>query len=147
MATTVDTVKVAESQAYQNMLRLLSADGLDGAMMVVERELEKDKDSWEAWAAKADILYLREMYMESLACCHRSIEINPENAFAWNTMGNTLFRLKRYGEAIECYNQALILEPLLVRAWHNKKLARDIQLSKYMPRVSKSRHGDEDHVQ
>lgn len=147
MATTVDAGKVADSQAYQNILRLLSADGLDGAMMVVERELEKDKDSWEAWAAKADILYLRELYMESLKCCQRSIEINPDNAFVWNTKGNTLFRLKRYGEAIECYNQALILEPLLVRAWHNKKLAREIQLSKCRPRVAKNRPGEESHVQ
>jgi tetratricopeptide (TPR) repeat protein len=137
MATTAESRKIAEDQSYRNIIQLLSSDGLDGAIMLVERELEKDAESWEAWAAKADILYLRERYTESMECCLRSIAINPENAFAWNTKGNALFRLKRYGEAIECYNHALILEPLLVRAWHNKKLAREIQMSKCMPKVSK----------
>ncbi|MCX6669717.1 MAG: hypothetical protein NTV25_07945 [Methanothrix sp.] len=37
-------------------LDLLSKEGLSGAMMVVDLELGKNSDSWEAWSAKADIL-------------------------------------------------------------------------------------------
>jgi tetratricopeptide (TPR) repeat protein len=126
------------NNAFRNALNLLSAEGLDGAMMVVERELEKNPESWEAFGAKADILYLREMYGSALQSCEKSIKLNPNNAFAWNTKGNALYKLGRYEEAIFCYNQAIEIEPLFVRAWHNKKLALEIQITKSTRKISLS---------
>jgi tetratricopeptide (TPR) repeat protein len=126
------------NNAFKKALNLLSAEGLDGAMMVVERELEKSPDSWEAFGAKADILYFREMYGSALQCCERSIKLNSNNAFAWNTKGNALYKLGRYEEAIFCYNQAIEIEPLFVRAWHNKKLALEIQMKKSTQKISLS---------
>ena len=132
------------NNAFKKALNLLSAEGLDGAMMVVEREFEKSPDSWEAFGAMADILYLREMYGSTLQCCERSIKLNPNNAFAWNTKGNALYKLGRYEEAIFCYNQAIEIEPLFVRAWHNKKLALEIQMRKSTRKISLSNAKSQD---
>ncbi|MGA9098639.1 MAG: tetratricopeptide repeat protein [Methanotrichaceae archaeon] len=125
----------SESNALRKAVSLLSNGGLDGAMMVVERELERDPDSWEAWAAKADILYLQGMYGSALKCSEIALKFNPENALAWNTKGNALYKLSRYQEAIDCYSRAIEIEPLFVRAWHNKRLAVEMQLKRSTPRV------------
>jgi len=119
-----------DNSAFKKALRLLSSEGLEGAMMVVERELERDPENWEAWSAKADIHYFQKNYGASMMCCERSLGLNPDNAFAHNIKGNILYKLGRYNEAIECYNRAIEIEPLFVRAWYNKKLASEIQLKK-----------------
>ena len=132
------------NSAFKKALNLLSAEGLDGAMMVVERELENSPDSWEAFGAMADILYFREMYGSALQCCERSIKLKPNNAFAWNTKGNALYKFGRYEDAISCYNQAIEIEPLFVRAWHNKKLALEIQIKKSTRKISLSNTKSQD---
>ncbi len=117
-------------------LDLLSKEGLNGAMMVVDLELGKNSDSWEAWAAKADILYLQERYFESLDACNKALEINPQNALVWNTKGNVLYKLGRYDQAIECYDKAIEISPLFPKSWYNKKLALEVQLKKSMKKMS-----------
>jgi len=118
-------------------LDLLSKEGLDGAMMMVEMELSKDIANWEAWSAKADILYLQEKYFESLNACNKALELNStENALGWNTKGNVLYRLDRYDQAIECYNRAIEISPLFPKSWYNKKMALEVQLKKSMKKVS-----------
>lgn len=146
MATSTDEIK--GNDAFKKALRLLSCEGLDGAMMVVERELEENPESWEAWGAKADIHYFQGKYDKSLQCCEKSLRHNPENALAHNIKGNALYKLGRYKEAIECYNKAIELEPLFVRAWYNKKMASELQLKKssakvryIAPRDTRSRKG------
>jgi len=117
-------------------LDLLSKEGLSGAMMVVDLELGKNSDSWEAWSAKADILYLQERYFESLDACNKALEINLQNALVWNTKGNVLYKLGRYDEAIKCYNKAIEISPLFPKSWYNKKLALEVQLKKSMKKMS-----------
>ncbi len=121
--------------AFKNALLLLSCEGLDGAVMVVERELENDPESWEAWSAKADIFYFQKRYNNAMICCEKALRLNPNNALACNTKGNILYMLGRYKEAIECYNKAIELEPLFIRAWYNKRMASEIQLNKSAIRV------------
>jgi tetratricopeptide (TPR) repeat protein len=123
-------------ESINNASRLLSARGLEGAMMIVEWEIEKEPDSWEAWSAKADILYIQKMYNESLECCERSIALNSENGLTWTTKGNVYYMLGRYDDAIACYNKAIEIEPFLARAWYNKKLALEIQLKKTASGIS-----------
>lgn len=123
------------NDAFKKALRLLSSEGLDGAMMVVERELEIDPLNWEAWSAKADILYFQKSYDASMQCCERSISLNPYNALAFNIKGNIFYRLGKYKESIECYNKAIEIEPLFVRAWYNKKMASELQFKKSRLRV------------
>jgi len=104
--------------------------------MVVERELESDPKNWEAWSAKAEILYFQKSNDASMQCCERSISLNPYNAIAFNIKGNILYKLGRYKEAIECYNKAIEIEPLFVRAWYNKRMASELQLKKSRIRVN-----------
>jgi len=138
------------NDALKKAVRLLSVDGLDGAMMVVEKELESNPVSWEARCAKADILYLQGLYGASLQWSEKSLALNPNNALAWNTKGNALYKLGRYKEAIECYGKAIEIEPLFIRAWYNKKLAVEIQLKRLRPQVhylsvkaKRKKHSDE----
>lgn len=119
-----------------NALDLLSKEGLNGAMMVVDMELGKNSNNWEALTAKADIFYLQEKYYDSLDACNKALKINLQNALVWNTKGNVLYRLERYDEAIECYNKAIEISPLFPRSWYNKKLALELQLKKSMKRIS-----------
>jgi DNA-binding response OmpR family regulator len=119
-----------------NALDLLSKEGLRGAMMVVDLELSKNSDSWEALSAKADIFYLQERYFDSLDACNKALKINMQNALVWNIKGNVLYRLDRYDQAIECYNKAIEISPLFPRSWYNKKLALELQLKKSMKRIS-----------
>ncbi len=126
----------SQSPKLSNALDLLSKEGLDGAMMVVNLELEKNPESWEALGAKADILYLSEKYPQAMNACIQALEINPLNALAWNTKGNVLYKLKRYDEAIECYNRAIEISPFFPKSWYNKKLALEVQLKKSMKNMS-----------
>jgi DNA-binding response OmpR family regulator len=125
-----------QSLGLSNALDLFSKEGLDGAMMVVNLELEKNPQSWEALGAQADILYLQEKYFLAMNACNQALEINPLNALAWNTKGNVLYKLKRYDEAIESYNKAIEISPLFPKSWYNKKLALEVQLKKSMRNVS-----------
>ena len=133
--TTISRDNVEGNDAFKKALCLLSSEGLDGAVMVVERELESDPKNWEAWSAKAEILYFQKSHEASMQCCERSISLNPYNALAFNIKGNILYKLGRYKEAIECYNKAIEIEPLFVRAWYNKKMASELQLKKSRIRV------------
>ena len=123
------------NDAFKKALRLLSSEGVDGALMVVERELEKDPENWEAWSAKAEILYFQKKHEASMQCCERSIGLNPDNALAFNIKGNLLYKQGKYKDAIDCYNRAIEIEPLFVRAWYNKKMASELQLKKSRLRV------------
>jgi len=134
MDISVDNSKRRDSSI--RALNLLSSDGLDGAAIMVEREIEKEPDCWEAWAAKADILYFQKEYAAPLECCDIALRLNPDNALAWNTKGNALYRLDRYEEAITCYNRAIETEPLFIRAWYNKRLALEVHLKKSTSKIS-----------
>jgi hypothetical protein len=63
------------SPGLSNVLDLLSKDGLDGATMVVNLELEKNPRSWEALGAQAEILYLREKYFLAINACNKALEV------------------------------------------------------------------------
>lgn len=117
-------------------LDLLSKDGLEGAMMMVDLELSRDPESWEAWGARADILYLQQRHFEALAASNEALGRNSQNALAWNTKGNVLYRLGRYDEAVECYSRAIEISPLFPKSWYNKKLALEVQLKNSMKKMS-----------
>jgi tetratricopeptide (TPR) repeat protein len=120
----------SDQSSFKRALGLLSGDGLKGAEMLIERELERNPESWEAIAARADLYYFKGEYDDALKFCDISLRINSKNAFTWNTRGNVLYKMGRYDDAIECYDRAIESEPLFVRAWYNKKLALEVQLQK-----------------
>ncbi len=83
---------------------------IDHALVAIGKKLEKDPDDWEAWAAKADLLFFTGLYESAIRCCNRSLQLNPDNAFAWNTKGNALDKLGMHEEAYTCHNRAKELE-------------------------------------
>jgi len=135
---TVDTPENQDNcdgKSINNVSRLLSTEGLESAMMIVELEIEKEPDSWEAWSAKADIFYLQKKYDRSLECCEKSLGINSENGLTWKTKGNVYYMLGQYDEAIACYNRAIEIDPLLARSWYNKTLAHEIKFKMALPKI------------
>ena len=73
-------------------------DNTDRMLASVERELEKNPDSWEAQAAKADILFSLGMYGLAIRCCDRSLALNPDNVLTWVTKVAALKKLGRKEE-------------------------------------------------
>ncbi len=71
---------------------------LDQALSAITKELEKNRDNWEAWAAKADILYSMGLYENAILCCDRSLAINSENPFTEATKANAINKLKKRNE-------------------------------------------------
>jgi len=68
-------------------------------LAAIGKELEKDLNNSETWAAKADILCSMRLYELAIRCCDRSLAINPDNALTWVTKGIALDRLGRHDEA------------------------------------------------
>lgn len=118
----------SDQDQFQCTLELLFGDGLHCAEVLIERELGRNPESWEAIAAKADIYYFKERYEDALKCCDKSLRLNSKNAFTWITKGNALYKLGRFSESLECYDRAIEAEPLFVRALYDKRLALEIQI-------------------
>jgi tetratricopeptide (TPR) repeat protein len=71
----------------------------DQRLTAIGKELEKDINNSEAWAAKADILCSMGMHEIAVRCCDRSLAINPDNALTWVTKGNALEKLGKHEDA------------------------------------------------
>lgn len=117
-----------DQDSFQSALELLFGDGLHCAETLIERELDRNPESWEAIAARADIYYFKERYEDALKCCDRSLSLNSKNAFTWITKGDALYKLERFEEALLCYNRAIEVEPLFVKALNNKRHALEAKL-------------------
>jgi tetratricopeptide (TPR) repeat protein len=66
---------------------------LDQVLSAVGMELKKNRNDWEAWSAKADILYTVGLYECSILCCDRSLAINPDNELTLATKHAALSKL------------------------------------------------------
>lgn len=80
--------------------------GADDALAAIGKELEKNLENWEAWAAKADILCSLGMYEIAVRCCNKSLALNPDNELTWITKGIALSKLRRTIEADEAFTRA-----------------------------------------
>ena len=77
---------------------LMSYNDAEKKLAAIGKELEKDINNSETWAAKADILYSIGLYESAILCCDRSLTINPDNALTWATKGKALDKLGRHDE-------------------------------------------------
>jgi len=84
-------------------------DSTDRILDSVERELERNPDSWEAQAAKADILFSLGMYGLAIRCCDRSLALNPDNVLTWVTKVAALKKLGRKDEEEAALTKAMEL--------------------------------------
>lgn len=85
----------------------------DQRLAAIGKELEKDLNNSEAWAAKADILCSMGMFEIAIRCCDRSLAINPDNALTWTTKGIALDKLGKHDEATIAFTKARDLNPNL----------------------------------
>ena len=81
----------------------------DQRLAAIGKELEKDLNNPEAWAAKADILCSMGMHEVAVRCCDKSLVINPDNMLTWVTKGIALDKLGMREEAKEAFAKAMEL--------------------------------------
>jgi Flp pilus assembly protein TadD len=82
---------------------------VDQRLAAIGKELEKNLDNWEAWAAKADILCSLGMYEIAIRCCDKSLTINPDNVLTLMTKGNALDELGKHEDANAAFAKAVEL--------------------------------------
>lgn len=82
----------------------------DKALVAIGKELEKDLENWEAWAAKADILCSLGMHENAIRCCDKSLALNPDNPLALITKGIALKKLEKHEEADVAFAKVKSLE-------------------------------------
>jgi tetratricopeptide (TPR) repeat protein len=68
-------------------------------LVAIGRELEKDLNNSEAWAAKADILCSIGLYELANQCYNRSLAIDPDNPLTWVSKSIALNKLGEHDEA------------------------------------------------
>lgn len=81
-------------------------DSEDHRLAAIGRQLKKNLNDWEAWAAKADIFCSLGMYNAAVEYSEISLMLNPDNALTWYTKGIALSRLGRTTEADEAFAKA-----------------------------------------
>lgn len=72
---------------------------LDHRLVAIGKQLEKNLNDWEAWAAKADILCSLGMHEIAIRCCDRALALNPNNVLTLVTKGEALKKLGKNEEA------------------------------------------------
>ncbi len=77
----------------------MEMSNINELLAATEKELKKNPDSWEAWAAKADILCALGMYQKAIECCNRSLELNQNNALTYLTRCMALRKIGLKDEA------------------------------------------------
>jgi tetratricopeptide (TPR) repeat protein len=82
----------------------------DHRLVAIGKRLEKNQDDWEAWAAKADVLYSLGMNEIATRCCDRALSLNPDNVLTWVTKGEALIKLGKIEEAKEALAKAKALK-------------------------------------
>jgi tetratricopeptide (TPR) repeat protein len=79
-------------------------------LVAIGKELEKNINNSEAWAAKADILCSLGMHKIAIRCCDKSLAINPDNMLTWMTKGMALEKIGTHEEALAAFAKAKELE-------------------------------------
>ena len=116
-----------ENEGFEKETADVAAAKWDDDLSLVEREIERNSESWEAWSARADILLTLGRYAESLQSCDRSLALNPEVPLSWATKGDILCRMERCDEAAKCYRRAAQLDPVYLVAWRRPASNRSFQ--------------------
>ncbi len=88
---------------------------LDSALSIIDSEIEKNPESWEALGAKADMLYTMKLYSQAVQYCDLSLDLNPDNPLVLIIKGDAQLKLGRHEEAMSCYYRSIELEPLFIK--------------------------------
>jgi tetratricopeptide (TPR) repeat protein len=117
----LDKEKAQELVNESKLLILSEGSNLDAytkkALPLVNRAIELDPESADAWGSKAAILMMRPERIkgshnededkEALLCLDRALELDKADGSSWYHKGQLLQSGGRYEEALECFNTAL----------------------------------------
>ncbi|VVB63970.1 Tetratricopeptide repeat protein [uncultured archaeon] len=92
---------------------------LDHRLVAIGKQLEKNLNDWEAWAAKADILCSLGMHEIAIRCCDRVLALNPNNVLTWVTKGEALKKLGKNEESVAAFAKARSLTDIANSAQRN----------------------------
>jgi tetratricopeptide (TPR) repeat protein len=98
---------------------------LDDALSIIDSEIEKNSESWEALGAKADILYSMRLYSQAAQYCDLSLDLNPDNPLVLFIKGDVMLKLGKHEEAMSCYFRAIELEPLFMKECYLRGLVTE----------------------
>ncbi|MFB3764334.1 MAG: tetratricopeptide repeat protein [Methanotrichaceae archaeon] len=96
---------------------------IDDILSIIDSEIEKNPESWEALGAKADILYSMTLYSQAVHYCDLSLGLNPDNPLVLIIKGDAMLKLGRHEEAMSCYYRSIELEPLYTKECYLRGLA------------------------
>ena len=82
---------------------------VDQRLVSIGKQLEKNLNDWEAWAAKADILCSLGMHEIAIRCCDKSLRLNPPNLLALRTKFIALNKLGKHEDADEVFAKVIEL--------------------------------------
>lgn len=99
------------------------------ALSIIDSEIEKNPESWEALGAKADLLYSMNLYSQAAQYCDLSLDLNPDNPLVLIIKGDAMLKLGRHEEAMSCYYRAIELEPLFIRECYLRGMVTEKQKS------------------
>lgn len=92
---------------------------LDHRLVAIGKQLEKNLNDWEAWAAKADILCSLGLHEIAVRCCDRALALNPNNILTWVTKGEALKKLGKNEDADAAFAKARSLTDIVKSSQRN----------------------------
>ncbi len=90
------------------------------AVALLNRDLDKNPQHFDAWWLKGTALCHLNYYDEALDCYQAALRINPSVASLWQNSGLLLSAMDRPEQAIDMYNRALEIDPDDVQLWVSK---------------------------
>jgi protein O-GlcNAc transferase len=96
--------------AWGNALEAL--DYHHPALFALDRAIELDPGSVEAWTGKAVVFHRLQRYEDSLPAHLQAVQLGPDNAGAWSNFASTLKQMERHVDALGCCARALALLPV-----------------------------------
>ncbi|MFW3146401.1 MAG: tetratricopeptide repeat protein [Thermoplasmatota archaeon] len=105
-------IQTPTTEMLINYSLILSEKGeLDLSLQTLDRSLEKDPYSEDAWNNKAVVLYKAGRNREALECLDHALRINDKSVETWANAGIILEKMGEYGPALECYKNILEIDP------------------------------------
>ena len=90
----------------------------EGALADIEKALQLDPRSADAFNQRGTVYYNQAKYAEALADYNKAVEFNPQHADAYANRGNTRYAMQDYKGAVEDYRKDIEMRPDSQYAWN-----------------------------
>jgi len=99
---------------------LLRTKNYTEALDAFNQAIALDRNSFDAWNGKADVLNRAGNFNLALAASDTAIALEPKNPQGWINRGYILYNLGRYDDELSAYETAISIDPNNADAWFNK---------------------------